>query len=71
MKKATNSVAYGVDQFFNYFFGLPSPSMIQRTLKGVLSSNLKAYLASIDLMDPTSHWLTTLLDAPHKLPKSV
>lgn len=56
---------------FNYFLGWPSPSIIHRTEKGVLSSSLNAYLASILLIFPVSHWYTTLRDAPHKSPNSV
>ena len=58
-------------KLFNYFVGLPSPRIIQRAAKGVVSSNLNAYLASTFLIEPANHWFTTLRDAPHKFPNSV
>ncbi len=54
-----------------YFLILPSPNMIHRAEKGVLSSSLNAYLGSIFFMLPDNHWLTVLREASHKFPNSV
>jgi hypothetical protein len=54
-KKATTGVTLGGYKTIYYFLGLPSPSMIHRAEKLVLSSILNAYIGSTFFVLPDSH----------------